>query len=1136
MITRRRSAEQLLAARPEASVWVSASAGSGKTSVLSDRVLRLLLLDGARPERLLCLTFTKAAAAEMKTRVMGELARWAASDDARLDAELESLLGRPADDRERGDARRLFARALDAAGGLKIQTLHGFCQGLLGRFPLEAEVVPYFEPADDRQIAELMLRARDRVLAEAQRGGPLAEALAAVTDRAIEDRFDLLVQAMAGERGRLSRLIAEHGIDGVIAKIYARHGADPALSEEQILAAGCGDLVMDLAALRRAAEALSRGGKSDQERGLALARFLAEPAKRRPLMFDACRSVFFTKEGELRARLATKPAEAHDPSVTPTLAAEAARLVLLDRAMRARRVAGSTASLLTVSVAILAAYEREKSARALLDYDDLILKTRDLLSREGVAPWVLFKLDGGLDHVLIDEAQDTNPDQWEVIERLVEEFFSGSGAREVERTIFVVGDYKQSIYSFQRADPAAFEQMRRRFAGRVPEAGKLWDEVSLDMSYRSAPAVLQGVDAVFARGEALAGVSPDGRPILHRPSRATAGGAVEVWPLVLPVDIAVPAPWTPPTERIEGHDPPGLLAQLLARRIGDWLESGEMLASRGRPIRPGDVMVLVRRRGTFLDALVRALKQIGVPVAGTDRITLTDQLAVMDLMALGQALLLPSDDLTLAIVLKGPLVGLSEEQLFRLAHGRAGTLWQSLSERRGEHADFAAAHALISDLLARVDFTPPFALLAYVLGPLGGRRKIQARLGPESLDALEELQNAAIAYERTHPPSLQGFLHWLAATASDIKRDLEHGVRDEVRVMTVHGAKGLQAPIVILPDTVQTPDRDPAVLWQDGLPLWSPRTGDDDEIAAEARRQSRARRDEEYRRLLYVAMTRAEDRLYVCGWRTRRAATAESWYDAVKAGLGELAQPLPVPGFEENGLRHETPQSAPVPAPDSATALETARPLPAWALAGAADEPRPPRPLAPSQPDDPEPPARSPLAADDALRFRRGKLVHRLLQSLPELMPGARAAAARRWLERPGQDLAPDQVAALIGETLAILEDPRFAELFGPASRPEVPISGLVGAHVVSGQVDRLVALPDRVLIVDYKTNRPAPEDLAAVAPLYLRQMAAYRAVLARIYPGRRIECTLLWTEGPRLMTLPDDLLDRYAPDAPARR
>lgn len=1126
-IARVRSGDQLRAASPDASVWVGASAGSGKTSVLSDRVLRLMLLDGAKPERLLCLTFTKAAAAEMKTRVMAELAHWAAADDAALADSLHKLLGRAATKAEEECARRLFARALDAPGGLKIQTIHGFCQSLLGRFPLEAGVVPYFDLAEDRIAGELMAEARDRVLAAARVGGDLAEALATATERAGEQRFDTLIQDLARERGRLMRLVEEHGIDDVVARIFARHAADPKETPERLIAEAVRDGAFDLVSLRRACDALSRSGVEDQRRAPLLAAFLADPGTR-VSAFEAYRGIFLTKEGTIRARLAAKAAEAHDARCKETMQREAERIRDLDQKIKALRIARATAALVRLAVAVIDTYAELKQAKALLDYDDLILKARDLLSMEGVAPWVLFKLDGGLDHILIDEAQDTNPDQWQVVQHLAEEFFAGVGARpDVTRTIFAVGDYKQSIYGFQRADPREFQRMRMHFMLRATGAERRWDEVSLATSFRSTPAVLEAVDTTFAPEEAHAGVTPEGEKVEHKANRAGQAGLVEIWPLEEPAERDPFESWTPPVEQRTGHDPETELARLIARRISEWIGK-ELLPAKGRTIRAGDVMVLVRRRGTFLDALVRALKQRGVPVAGADRILLTDQLAVMDLMALGHALLLPSDDLTFATVLKSPLVGLDEDQLYRLAHGRDGTLWRRLQAMKEAEPAFAAAHGFFADLLARVDYLSPFALFAHVLGPLGGRKRIQARLGPESLDALEEFLNAALSHERAHPATLQGFLHWLDAAAEDIKRDLEHGARNEVRVMTVHGAKGLQAPIVILPDTVSPLRDDVGVLWtDDGLPLWCPRAEDADPVAGRARAAARTRREEEHRRLLYVAMTRAEDRLYVCGWRTSDRRSSGTWYDLIAAAFETLnAEKIPEPPAR----RHVSRQEAPVEVPKETAGAIPVAALPAWAHVDAKAEPKPPRPLAPSRPEDPEPPVRSPLIAEDGLRFRRGRLVHRLLQSLPDLPAEARAGAARRWLARPGQGVTPDQAEALLEETLAILDDPALRALFGPGSRAEVPVTGVVGAHVVSGQVDRLVALPDRIVVIDYKTNRPPPTDPERVAPLYLRQMAAYRAVLGKVYPGLPVECRLLWTDGPRQMALPDALLDRFSP------
>ncbi|HLI22802.1 MAG TPA: 3'-5' exonuclease, partial [Stellaceae bacterium] len=543
--------------------------------------------------------------------------------------------------------------------------------------------------------------------------------------------------------------------------------------------------------------------------------------------------------------------------------------------------------------------------------------------------------------------------------------------------------------------------------------------------------------------------------------------------------------------------------------------------------------------GPFVAELVRHLKKRNVPVAGVDRMILTEQLAVEDMMALAQFLLLPEDDLTLASVLKGPLFGFSEEELFALAWQRAGTLWAALRERREESPTFRRAADELAALLARVDFAPPYELFAEVLSARGARRAMLGRLGPEASDPLDELLAAALAYERAHGVSLQGFLHWLAAGTAEVKRDLEQGARDEVRVLTVHGAKGLEAPIVFLPDTLQMPVQTPPILWdKSGLPLWLVAREAPPRAAQAALDAAKRKRDQEYRRLLYVAMTRAADRLYICGWQTKRAPPAGNWHALIKAGLASIGAasfdfaaetPPGIAAWPGEGLRLRHEQSGkPSRARPAARAAAPATLLPEWCWRAPPPEPAPPKPLAPSQPRAEEPPARSPLGDDRGAAFLRGRLVHRLLQSLPGIAAGDRAAAAQRFLALPvhGLDAAGQQ--QILRETLAVLEHPDFAPLFGPNAVAEVPVVGLIGGRALSGQIDRLVVEGSTVLIVDYKTMRPVPATLAAVPPLYFDQLAAYRAAIAAVFPDKEIRCALLWTDGPSLMEIPRDRLSGF--------
>ena len=1151
------SEAQARAADPRHSAWVSASAGSGKTKLLVDRLLRLML-DRVPPTKILCLTYTRAAAAEMRNRIEATLAGWAAASPEDLRKALNALTPYAATAELQDMAKQLFAKLLDAPGGMRIETIHAFCQSLLARFPVEAGIAPHFSVIEERDAESLRAALREEVLADARAGRDpaLARALAAVTERVgNEAEFDELLQKLMGERHRLEALASgTGGLGAAVKRLRQRLGLKPDETLESIKAAAVAEGAFDRPALTRAAQALAQGGKTDKAQAPILADWLASDEAARLAGFDLYRGLFFTGSGSPRARLITKTGEDAVPGATEALTAEQARLAQLAERFNAAEIATATEALLTLGRAVLLGYAQRKRDMAALDYDDLIVLTRDLLRRPGLAPWVLFKLDGGIDHILIDEAQDTSPEQWEIVAAIADEFFANWETRNEPRTLFAVGDAKQSIYSFQRADPEGFQRMREHFRAKLNEVGEPLVEEPLHVSFRSVPTLLEAIDTVFADPSAAAGVAPPGETVRHISARPGQGGRVELWPLAIEIKGETPEPWALPAVVDDVDLPRARLARTLAVRIAEMIGRDE-LPSRGRKVRAGDILVLVRRRNVFVEELVRELKDRNVEVAGIDRLKLDEHIAVMDLMALGHFLLMPEDDLTLAVVLKSPLVGLGEEALFDLAHDRgAKTLWRVLGERSGAREDFKAAHRLLADLLAHVDFLPPFELYAEILGARGGRRHMLARLGHGAADPIEEFLRLALDHGRSHPPSLQGFLAWLEAGSIEVKRDLDQEANEpdapgQVRIMTVHGAKGLEAPIVILPDTAQVPKQIERILWsgegETALPLWVRRKSFDEAIA----RTARARRDvaqaDEYRRLLYVGLTRAADRLYLCGWDSKKSGQPLSWYEHLVATLNDKGEPLMFGPAAQKPEGWEGPSRAIAAAstapPDKARAQAAVAvsptPPPVWLSQPVAPEPEPWRPVAPSRPSIAEPGLLSPLRQTDAraTRFGRGLLIHRLLQSLPEIPPARRKRAAEQLLKRPLYGLDEAARDEILARVLELLARPELAPIWSPKARAEQPIAGeVVGRSgksiAIAGQIDRFAVDESGVWIVDFKTNRPPASRLEEVPVAYLRQMAAYRALLAGIYHGRPIACHLLWTETPLLMRLPDELLDAYLP------
>ncbi len=1162
--------DQRLATAPDQSAWVEANAGTGKTKVLTDRVTRLLL-DRVKPERILCLTFTKAAAAEMRNRLATQLGRWAMSDDAKLDETIEKLIDRKPEPAERIVARRLFARVLDAPGGINILTIHAFCQALLKRFPLEAGVAPGFEVLDEAEALTLLRHAQDEQMeALAGREAPqeLVDALASVAGRISITEYAELMTKLLGDRAwLLSRIGNEAGLQRVRTALAAEMGCSPDDTADKLRADACLETAFDVAALRTAVAALRRGGKKDVERAGLIAEWLAA-GEDRPRLLARYAEAFFTDKGEILKRLATKAAIQAMPDIEDVLEREAVRVGLARDRINGAALVERTVALLRLGRDLAGRYTHAKRRRAALDYDDLIVTTRRLLESAESAAWVLYKLDGGIDHVLVDEAQDTNPDQWEVIRRLTEEFFVGQGAVERSRTVFAVGDIKQSIFGFQRADPRKLREMREWFAGRIRRAEQKFQPVDLNVSFRSTPAVLDAVDWVFGENDAAHGVADPG-DVYHLPSRKDEPGRVELWPLVSASEDEIDT--TGVTGGVTG--PKGLAApphQRLARLIAvhaKGLIGNERRARDGELLHAGHFMVLVRRRNEFVTALVRELKREGVEVAGVDRLNLGEELAIQDLLAMARFVLLPQDDLNLAALLKSPLIGLGEDELFTLAWKRPGHLWRALRERAGE-LSYAAAYRRLSGWLRRADYVTPFDFFATALGPEGDRARLLERLGHEAADPIDELLARALQYQQSEGHSLQGFLRWFEAGGGEIKRDLDQNRRREVRILTVHASKGLQAPIVYLPDTTRVPrDVERLLAGADGeTRLWVPRADDANEAARIWRGETRDRALQEQNRLLYVAMTRAEDRLYVGGWFGARKPDRGCWYERIEAGLRasgdaeispDSAQPrgraqsrafdftaLPQMGSDGwEGEGYELTNTGTIGVREQTElALGTAEPLQPWARRPAPTEPDPPTPLAPSQPLPDEALARSrafsPLAPSDPRRWKRGQLLHELLRHLPATPPAERREAARRFLAQAAHRLADEEIASWSDEALAVTEAPAHAALFAESSRAEVPLTGTVrtrrGTFTVSGQVDRLAVSEREVLIVDYKTNRPPPEAAAQVALAYRRQLALYRALLAEIYPGRTVRAFLLWTAVPLLMEIDAKTLDESMPYAAA--
>ncbi len=1114
---------QTRAAHPHYSVFVTANAGSGKTKVLVDRIARLLL-EGSRPSSFLCITYTKAAAAEMQRRLFERLGGWCVADDEKLSAELKQL-GAPSSDL--GRARALFAQALETPGGLKIQTIHAFCERLLARFPIEAGVPPGFEIADEARSAALLARARADAALDPDAPRSAFQRFAA---RLHGDGLEALLDRLALRRAEFRRYAQRHDHPLFAEQVLRdRHGVSE--SAEEFAAAFVRDV--DWPALRQAMNALAASSVKDEATAKRLAQIFKciDSADTPRKVLQCCFAFAFNSKDELYKRFVTAPLAKAQPWIDPLLTGFAQRCAAACERLNAIERAEDAIAALALALKLDEAYEAAKQRGGALDFDDLIEHAQRLLQRSDAAPWVLYKLDGGLDHILIDEGQDTSPIQWDLIAPLQHEFFAGAGARERVRTVFAVGDPKQSIYGFQGADPARFLSEAQSLSARAHAANMKFVGPELRTSFRSTQHVLDVVDAAMADKPLISGPPGHHDEIKHLAARQGEGGCVEVWPVTLRPQKADAKPWHAPLDVETGVSAHAILANEIARRVKAMIQSQEAVWEKGalRPLAAGDVLALVRKRGAMFRELIKAFKRAGLPVAGADRMVLRDELAVEDCLALMRVALDPADDLALACVLKGPWCNLTDDDsdLFPLAHGRAKGETLMMRLRASADEKYAAAREFVNALVSRGG-AEPFAFLSWALetahgGGDTGWRRVFSRLGEESRDPLEELLQRALKLPAHPSPTLQRFLHAIEIDAGQVKRELE-AETGAIRVMTVHGAKGLEAPLVILPDSTGevADDPDNGLLFDDESgPFIAFRSKDDDAVVAQARAAHKQRMLSEHWRLLYVAMTRARDRLIVCGSQFKNSKSGEasdSWRSAVEDALrtcGAAAFDTP---FGE-GLRYGAPLFA-----DSAR-RQTKPPgqaAPSWAFEPALSG-KEVRIAAPSRIASADPSLFSPRG-EGQKRFRRGRLIHGLLQRLPDAPAERRRRAALAWLERQGVE--GDEAEAFAQEALAVIDDARFGAVFGPASRAEAPIIGAAAGVSVRGIVDRLVIEADRLIILDFKTDRPSPRDVANAPQPYVLQLALYRAVLRQIFPNRQALCALLWTEGPHLMELPDSLLD----------
>lgn len=1138
---------QATATHPQKNVWVSANAGSGKTHVLSERVIRLLL-NGTPPARILCLTYTRAAAAVMQSRIFRTLSSWNELDDAQLQETLTRFENKPVNAQKLTYARQLFARALETPGGLKIQTIHAFCESLLYQFMLEANITRHFEIPDDVSRKKLRQESRRQLLVRRDIQPALQQLLQVIS----EHTFNKLLYEAVEKQHKLSdffsSLLSENGEE----KFRALFNLAPDETNQSLLEKIQQTARLPLYALKHCETNGSQRLKEMVEKFSQL-----EEARNETNILNIVSDIYLTTEGKPRnfPHLSRKKSDEIWPFIQQMLEDKQSKIFVLLEKYQCAKVATLNMAAFQICAIYLEIYTNLKKANGFLDFDDIIERTLHLLQRKGASQWVHYKLDQGLDHILLDEAQDTNPEQWQIIQLLAQEFFSGYSQRTNIRTLFAVGDEKQSIYSFQGAAPENFAANGRIIQKKAQQTNQQFEKIQLHYSFRSTADVLKSVDLVFETPENYKGLSAENTKTVHEAIRVHSPGEVIIWDAISKETSEFPHDWHLSVDHLD--TPEVRLAEKIAETIADWLQKGEMLPAKGRLIRASDIMILVRKRDKFVSALSRALKHLNIPVAGADRLQLTKHISIRDLMALGRFVLQPQDDLSLACVLKSPLFAFSEEELYQLSAHRTGSLWQSLCTHASSQVSFKDAFERLNHYRTLVDKIPVFEFYSHILNNDKGRQKILSRLGSEANDVLDAFMDYTLAIQKTGLPGLQAFLETLTASEPEIKREFEQN-NEEIRIMTVHAAKGLEAAIVFLVDpgsAIWHPQHAPHLL---KVPLnnaqgngqqafiWRPNEKFDTKLSKQAISHLKERAEEEYRRLLYVGMTRAEDRLFVCGYRGKKTPP-HTWLQLVKKALEPHAVVIKGPAEDIAAWRYcITSSSASINQEVSCAESQALPPLPAFFSHKVPTEPVLPKPLKPSVASlsieadtelasSPKQLFTSPVLGEvntnRAFSIEYGNLIHRLLQYLPDCPPQKRQDYARNYLNIKASHWDENQREEALRHVWKMLDHIYLKPLFSQHSRAEVSLMGIVKIRgkeqAISGQIDRLHITKNSIIFADFKTGYP-PENEAAIPPHHWLQMALYRKLLQAIHPDKDVQALLVYSKEAKIFKLPPEKLESF--------
>jgi ATP-dependent helicase/nuclease subunit A len=1104
---------------PSQSAWVMAHAGSGKTYALVKRVIALLL-SNATPQSIWCLTYTNNAATEMQERLHSKLDELACLEDASLKQALAEYLGDANAGVSDAHCQKIRAIAADImlpGQGIICTTMHGLCQKLLRIFALESGMLPDFTLLDAETQRSLLYQAIDAVFAhglQVQKGA-LFEALDHVASIAKYDTVKSRLKKILSRRDLLSQALLQAGSvenlhQAVFDVCHAENGAntDDILAEIQ---------AQTLPQMRAIYEALGEGKTQDKTKARAIKIWLDTPCDPDHLTkaWQRYLTVFYDSKSKLREKLFNKGTLVEDGALAQAFAREQMRVADALEKLSAQALAQDSSAMLSLAITALDHYHALKAKPGMLDFDDLLLSMLQLVENPVTLGHVMRKLDYRLEHILLDEAQDTSPVQWRILSHLIEEICHTAPRKStVPRSLFVVGDVKQSIYSFQGAAPQMMQAKHAAFSALYQGHEMAFQTASLNVARRNVPLILQLVDKVANNMSVQPGLLEEG--ITHVPWRKNAPGMIALHPLCESEKINVPGGFHMPTAYHLGGRAQNKLAQNIAQMITDWLKNNRRYLANGQEVCASDIMIIVRNRGHLVPAIIRALEAANIPVAAIDRLVLSQHIMVLDILALIAWIYQPDDDVSLAQVLRSPMFSLSEEALFALANNRDGSLFDALCESE-KHQSICL---LLADFQAQKD-QPIYAWLSHLFYTHELVKPYLERLG----NALQEVVDALMEYAANlHGKAESHLLHFMRhmRQAEQVIKH-EETTPDAVRILTVHGAKGLEAPIVILADTTSMPQMHKEEIYytdygDETLPLCAMQ-----EISKQARLLKTTKEAKqkslmhEYYRGLYVAITRARDELYIFGLKPK-SASGDSWYEVIKTAMNTMDDAQE----DASGILSITQKPASLHAEITAhqpSPLDGD--LPDWLHARIAPE-AVRITLTPSHVGalfdlDVSPADYAVFSAQKLQSNARdyGNALHAVLQWVDCNTPNQQLQKALILQALPEADIK------LAMQCIAQLwNDVEIANLWQKPAQKEQPIYAQLAfngvCYDVTGVVDRLIILPDTVMILDYKTALNIPKS-DAIPVQYLAQMALYKAVLKEIYPQKNIRTALLWTHVARL-------------------